>query len=378
MEGLNTDQRADRMSQNEKTRQMTIKQLAESASTGNWHSLLTLIHKSNDSEEAAVTTADLLFEGAGKIRPDAGNAFAFYYMAALKGNQHSLDVLAYNSNFDRDADYYLYLTKTETPVLSKIEELVDLEKLFKTQGTEMPGTLEKPPEQPKQKRAPPELSEESKRLKEERDKLNSEINVWAQKRNELNGQAQELFKKAAKCKEERDEYNRKVKGAKIKRDEANRKIAELSCMSQTTGANTSRSVNNGPSVEELKREFENLEHIWQNRVLKKREEEAIVRRLKELDTQIREIEYRQRQSGGTSSKSQELREAMDEAEKWHKLVSEYAMKAQSKHDEMQRLYEQADAVKKQADEAHYKFIETKKKADEAHKKFMDSKKVPRT
>ncbi|MBO4356727.1 MAG: phosphoserine phosphatase, partial [Candidatus Methanomethylophilaceae archaeon] len=106
-------------------------------------------------------------------------------------------------------------------------------------------------------------------------------------------------------------------------------------------------------------------------VLKKKEEEALVKRLKELDAQINEIEKNQEQSGDLREKSQALRAAKEEAEKCHKAVSEYAERAQAEHDEMIKLYEQADALRKQADEAQAKFIECKKAADEEHKKHIE-------
>ena len=70
-------------------------------------------------------------------------------------------------------------------------------------------------------------------------------------------------------------------------------------------------------------------------------------------------------------KSAELRAAKAEAESAHKLVSEYAEKAQAEHDKMIALYEEADTLRKQADEAQAKFIECKKAADEEHKKHIE-------
>jgi uncharacterized coiled-coil DUF342 family protein len=52
-------------------------------------------------------------------------------------------------------------------------------------------------------------------------------------------------------------------------------------------------------------------------------------------------------------------------------VSEYAEKAQAEHDKMIALYEEADTLRKQADEAQAKFIECKKAADEEHKKHIE-------
>ncbi len=348
------------MSQNEKSQAETIEQLADRAATGDWRALLKLFEKSNDSDEVAIMTADLLFEGRNKIRPDAETAFALYYIAALDGDSHSLDVLEDNSDFDRDASYYLGLTKTEVTARPKIEDLVDLGKVFRTQGAELPEREEKRSKKPERKQNRTEMNEEAKKWKDERDRLNAEINVWVQKRDSLNGQIKEILKKASDCRIERDEFNSKVREAKARRDEANAEVLELA---RSSGGISDRCF---PSIRQLKKEHNDLERKLQTMVLKKREEQAIIIRLKELDSLIEE--YEADRNGG---QSKELKKVREEAEKWHKLVSEYAEKAQAKHEEMKRLYLQADAIREEADAAHAKFIETLDNANEAHKKYIE-------
>ena len=155
------------------------------------------------------------------------------------------------------------------------------------------------------------------------------------------------------------------------RDEANQKVTQLTEEYHAMKKDQPAPDKNQPSVRQLKKEFADLENKQQTQVLKKKEEEALVKRLKEIDAQIKEIEKAQEQSGDVREKGGELRAAKDEAERCHKLVSEYAEKAQAEHDAMIQLYEQADALRKQADEAQAKFIECKKAADEEHKKHIE-------
>ena len=155
------------------------------------------------------------------------------------------------------------------------------------------------------------------------------------------------------------------------RDEANQKVSKLTEEFHAIKKEMPAHDKDAPSIKQLMKEFSDLENKQQTETLKKKEEEAIVKRLRELDQKITEIKKTQDQSGDLHEKYSELKEAKSEAEKCHKLVSEYAEKAQEEHDKMIALYEQADTLRKQADEAQAKFIECKKAADEEHKKHIE-------
>ena len=197
-------------------------------------------------------------------------------------------------------------------------------------------------------------AEEHKRL---RDDLNKQTKEWVAKRDALNAQVRELVEEAGKHREERDSLNQKV----------SKLTEEFHAIKKEMPAHDK----DAPSIKQLMKEFSDLENKQQTETLKKKEEEAIVKRLRELDQKITEIKKTQDQSGDLHEKYSELKEAKSEAEKCHKLVSEYAEKAQEEHDKMIALYEQADTLRKQADEAQAKFIECKKAADEEHKKHIE-------
>ena len=211
-------------------------------------------------------------------------------------------------------------------------------------------------------------AEEHKRL---RDDLNKQTKEWVAKRDALNAQVRELVEEAGKHREERDALNQKVRESKALRDEANQKVSKLTEEFHAIKKEMPAHDKDAPSIKQLMKEFSDLENKQQTETLKKKEEEAIVKRLRELDQKISEIKKTQDQSGDLHEKYTELKEAKSEAEKCHKLVSEYAEKAQAEHDKMIGLYEQADALRKQAEKAQAKFIECKKAADEEHKKHIE-------
>ena len=215
------------------------------------------------------------------------------------------------------------------------------------------------------------INDDAEKHKILRDDLNKQTKEWVAKRDALNAQVRELVEEAGKHRTSRDELNQKVRESKALRDEANQKVSQLTEEYHAMKKDQPAPDKNQPSVRQLKKEFADLENRQQTQVLKKKEEEALVKRLKEINEQIAEIEKTQEQSGDIREKSGELRAAKEEAERCHKLVSEYAEKAQAEHDAMIQLYEQADALRKQADEAQAKFIECKKAADEEHKKHIE-------
>ncbi len=260
--------------------------------------------------------------------------------------------------------------------------MADLEEQIQQLETSEEAVVEAPVETAEEETQAPEnlaeleqkrkaINDDAEKHKILRDDLNKQTKEWVAKRDALNAQVRELVEEAGKHRTSRDELNQKVRESKALRDEANQKVSQLTEEYRALKSDMPAPDKNQPSVKQLKKEFSDLENKQQTQVLKKGEEEAIVKRLKELDAQINEIEKNQEQSGDLREESAALRAAKEEAEKCHKQVSEYAEKAQAEHDEMIKLYEQADALRKQADEAQAKFIECKKAADEEHKKHIE-------
>lgn len=260
--------------------------------------------------------------------------------------------------------------------------MADLEEQIQQLETSEEAVVEAPVETAEEETQAPEnlaeleqkrnaINDDAEKHRRLRDDLNKQTKEWVAKRDALNAQVRELVEEAGKHRTERDSLNQKVRESKVLRDEANQKVSQLTEEYRALKSDMPAPDKNQPSVKQLKKEFSDLENKQQTQVLKKGEEEAIVKRLKELDAQINEIEKNQEQSGDLREKSAALRAAKEEAEKCHKQVSEYAEKAQAEHDEMIKLYEQADSLRKQADEAQAKFIECKKAADEEHKKHIE-------
>ena len=211
---------------------------------------------------------------------------------------------------------------------------------------------------------------EAEKHRKIRDELNEKTREWVEKRDALNAKVRELVDQAAKHREVRDEMNAKVREAKESRDHWNKIVNELS---EKVGKIKKENLpKSGPSISRLKKDLKNLEFKQMTSVLSKDKEQELIEQMASIQNQIKEREKAYESNEEVKNAVKELREAKEKAEAYHREVSEYAEKAQSAHDAMIALYEQADAVRKEADAAQEAFVANKIRADEEHKLHIEN------
>lgn len=226
--------------------------------------------------------------------------------------------------------------------------------------TELVGDLE-------EKRA--RHNADAERHKRSRDELNEKTREWAEKRDELNSQVRKIIEEANGRRESRDKLNAEVRAAKAGRDEWNRKFNDLSDKAMTL--RREKMPKSGLSIRKFKAELRALEKKHMTSVLTAEKEKALMKEMSQLDAKIKEMEKEIEQFSEVKQAEKDAREAKDQAESFHKKVSEMAEKAQIEHDAMLKLYEEADKLRKEADAAQEKFIETKLAADEQHREHIE-------
>jgi uncharacterized coiled-coil DUF342 family protein len=207
-----------------------------------------------------------------------------------------------------------------------------------------------------------------------RDDLNKQTKEWVVKRDALNAQVRTLIEDAGKHRDTRDEHNVKVRESKDLRDEWNKKVTELndkvSSLKRDRDAAHEKKAD-GDSIKQLKKQLRDLEFTQQTKPLGKDKENDLVKQISLLARQIEEKEKATEQGSEVKELVRQLRESKAQAEVYHKAVSEHARAAQASHDDMIRLYDEADKLRKEADAAQEKFIECKTQADEEHKKHIE-------
>lgn len=210
---------------------------------------------------------------------------------------------------------------------------------------------------------------EAERHKRDRDELNERTKQWAEKRDGLNSQVREFIEKANEKRELRDKLNAEVRDAKAKRDEWNRKFNDLSDKAQLL--RRERMPKSGLSIRKFKAELRALEKRHMTTVLSVEKERSLVEEISALSAKIQAMEKEIEQFTEVKQAEKDAREAKDNAESFHRMVSELAEKAQIEHDAMLKLYEQADAFRKEADAAQEEFIKAKLAADEQHREHIE-------
>jgi uncharacterized coiled-coil DUF342 family protein len=222
----------------------------------------------------------------------------------------------------------------------------------------------------------PELEEkrarhnsDAERHKRQRDELNEKTREWADTRDRLNAQVRSLIEEANAKREMRDKLNGEVREVKAKRDEWNRKFNDFS--DKVVDLKREKMPRSGQSIKKYKAELRALEKRHMTSVLSPEKERALVEEISDLSNKVRAMEKEIEQFTEVKVAEKEAREAKDNAEMFHKQVSELAEKAQVEHDAMLKLYEEADKLRKEADEAQEKFIEAKLSADEEHREHIE-------
>ena len=210
---------------------------------------------------------------------------------------------------------------------------------------------------------------EAERRKRLRDELNEKTRQWADKRDVLNSQVRKLIDEANTRRENRDRLNSEVREVKAKRDEWNHKFNDFS--DKVQALRREKMPKDGIPIRRIRAELRALEKKHMTSVLSPEKERGLVEQISELSGKLQAMEREIEQFAEVRSAEKEAREAKDQAEHFHRQVAEFAEKAQAEHDAMLKLYDEADQLRKEADQAQEKFIETKLAADEEHREHIE-------
>ncbi|MBI4999980.1 MAG: phosphoserine phosphatase [Euryarchaeota archaeon] len=210
---------------------------------------------------------------------------------------------------------------------------------------------------------------EAEQHKYSRDKSNDETRRWVERRDKLNAEVRKLMEEAGKHRQERDRLNDEVRKTKVMRDEWNRKVNDMAeRVSRLKRDNLPRG---GVPVGQLKRKLKAMEFQQMTSVLSPDKERELIDAISKLQAEIKEREKVLEENTEVRRAVLEAKEAKRIAEETHKNVEELAEAAQREHEAMMKIYEQSDAVRKEADGAQADFIKAKTLADEEHRKHIE-------
>jgi uncharacterized coiled-coil DUF342 family protein len=213
------------------------------------------------------------------------------------------------------------------------------------------------------------LNQQANRHRDLRDRLNDETKKHAARRDELNARVRGLIEKANGHRAKRDELNKKVQEAKKNRDDLNKAAndkAEKLNEAKRSKARPGDAIN----VQRLKQDLRRLEYQQQTTALTPKKEKALVDQMSTLQKEIRGKEKEMESDAGVRDAYLEMKDAKEKAEEAHRAVTAAANAAQEQHDNMVKLFEEADGIRREADGAQEQFIKAKVEADKVHQEYI--------
>lgn len=214
------------------------------------------------------------------------------------------------------------------------------------------------------------LHAEASRHREIRDKLNDGTKAHSAHRDGLNAQVRGLVERANTHKAKRDALNRQVHEAKAKRDELNK---EAHARTEAVNAlRRERGPAPGVPVAKLKAEIRHLEYQQQTTVLTPKKEKDLIDLIAAKLKEVKEREAAMEENEEVKRAWDEMKTAKAAAEEQHQAVTRLANEAQQEHDQMAKLFGEADGLRKQADAAQAEFVKSKTEADREHRAFVDA------
>ena len=218
-----------------------------------------------------------------------------------------------------------------------------------------------------------QLNQQAHRQRDLRDRMNDQTKAHAARRDELNGQVRALVEKANQHKAKRDELNAKVKAGKQRRDELNKEAhARSEALNALRKERGMASVGSGVPLGKLRAEIRHLEYQQQTTVLTPQKERALIELIAAKQKELKEREGAYQENEDVKQAYEAMKAAKAAAEEQHQAVTLLANEAQAEHDQMVQLFNQADALRKQADAAQADFVRNKVEADKVHREYIDA------
>jgi len=218
-----------------------------------------------------------------------------------------------------------------------------------------------------------ELNRDLDALKQERNKLNSEARMWAEKRNAIHEQIKALRAEAKLLKEKRDSKNQKVKELKVQREQAKSEQKEKRAQISKIKEKMQVFIEKKPSrpMVDIQKDINSLEWKIQTTSMSLKEENVLVDQIRILESQ-RAIHKQFQELKNTLVELQTEEKALaTKAKLHHETLAELAEQSQEFHKQMLELLTKAQNLKPEADAAHQKHVKFRQKANEVHQKFLE-------
>ncbi len=200
-------------------------------------------------------------------------------------------------------------------------------------------------------------------LKDQVNKADIESKKQVEKRDQLNEQTKKINLEIRDIKKQRDEINQNVQTLKQQRDEVRVKIKPIMDEIQAINEKKEELKKKAPRVrqKDIQEEINKIDWKIQTESLDLQEEKRLVGEVKLLETQLSGYKKIEKQNKKIAEHIQERKVLDQQADAFHKELSEMAKKSQELHESMIAKIAEAKKAKEEADALHKGFIENKEK-----------------
>jgi uncharacterized coiled-coil DUF342 family protein len=209
-----------------------------------------------------------------------------------------------------------------------------------------------------------ELTQKLASLNEQKDALDDEANILAERRDRLNEQQRNLRAEIQELRVERDRINEKVRELKLQRNDTTARMREKIEETKKLGEERQDFLKKKPSKSHraLEEEIKSIDWKIQTSSLTLREEKDLGEKVKALGTQLSIHKKIEQLNTKIDTLHKEVTHLRAEREHCHEALTAYSQKSQEIHAKMLAKIEESKKTKKEADIAHKRFIEERTKA----------------
>ncbi|MFX1300775.1 MAG: coiled-coil protein, partial [Promethearchaeota archaeon] len=195
---------------------------------------------------------------------------------------------------------------------------------------------------------------------------------WRDRRDELRAEAPQIHDEISEQRDARDELNVEVQRQKELRDKETERAREL--QEQLNALRGKRRGQEGyVSLEDMQREFRELEWKQQTTTLTVDEEKAVIEEMERLSKAIASTPKDAPKPADLTEEMeklwQEIQDARNKAQKHHEKMVGLVEEAQLKHQNVIQLSQNLDPTRTEAGEAHQMYVQCLQEADEMRERL---------
>jgi uncharacterized coiled-coil DUF342 family protein len=226
--------------------------------------------------------------------------------------------------------------------------------------------------------------------RKERENLEKKADMFIQKRNEYNDQAatargerdllnskkQEIFQQMDAIKKERDGHNANLREHKEKRN-AYQQQAKLLIAKQRGQKREKKDEGPNPifRAKELQGDIREMEYQQQTSVLTTKEENKLIDSIRKKRIELAGLQKEAEKAKQINVDLRDATNAIDQlfklADQEHQEVVKHYKLAQAAHEKFMAVFQEASRVIASANQKHQEFIDIRTKADEQHQQFLE-------